>query len=562
MTRDRHKEADVLAPAQQAISFRKMSDEELTALLTKAEQVSSRMADKAGTDALMHEVWTYQIELEMQNRELRAAQVVLEESRERYAALYDYAPVAYCTLDELGVVNDVNPAAAALFGAARAQLLGKPLATLLRPGESKAFFSFLQRVHRHARHHMLETQLRGNDGDWRHVRLISTAAPTVDGRKPLYHTALFDITAERRQQEILRLHSVIMNEMNDGVILMQAADGTILETNPAFDRSFGYDTGELLGRRYELLVGKDSGAGFANRMQAGTWKGEVHHVTKQGAAIWGEATVTVFDHNRYGPVRLAVHRDITDRKLAEQKARQRQQALAHTSRVNIAGQLASSLAHELTQPLMAIEHFNHALLQRIQKGDYDQNDLVKALENVSVQAQRGSEIIRRLRRFIRRGKVQTVPVQIEQALADAIALLEPLLTDNAIDVEVIGAAALPPVSADPIQIEQVFVNLLRNGAEAVARADGGSRRIGVNLAVQDGYLEIAIADSGPGLAPELAEQIFEVFETTKADGMGLGLAISRSIVAACGGRLWFEPAPSGGAVFRFTLPVTAATDSP
>src|SRR3569623_1204501 len=420
----------------------------------------------------------------------------------------------------------------------------------------------LQRVHQHARHHVLETQLRGNDGDWRHVRLISTAAPTVDGRKPLYHTALFDITAERRQQEILRLHSVIMNEMNDGVILMQAADGTILETNPAFDRSFGYDTGELLGRRYELLVGKDSGAGFANRMQAGSWKGEVHHVTKQGAAIWGEATVTVFDHNRYGPVRLAVHRDITDRKLAEQKARQRQQALAHTSRVNIAGQLASSLAHELTQPLMAIEHFNHALLQRIQKGDYDQNDLVKALENVSVQAQRGSEIIRRLRRFIRRGKVQTVPVQIEQALADAIALLEPLLTDIAIDIEVTGAAALPAVSADPIQIEQVFVNLLRNGAEAVARAGGGSRRIGVNLAVQDGYLEIAIADSGPGLAPELAEQSFEVFETTKADGMGLGLAISRSIVAACGGRLWFEPGPAGGAVFRFSLPVTAAVPNP
>src|SRR3569623_918834 len=87
MTRDRHKEADVLAPAQQAISFRKMSDEELTALLTKAEQMSSRMADKAGTDALMHEVWTYQIELEMQNRELRAAQAALEESRERYSAL-------------------------------------------------------------------------------------------------------------------------------------------------------------------------------------------------------------------------------------------------------------------------------------------------------------------------------------------------------------------------------------------------------------------------------------------------------------------------------------------
>src|SRR3569623_795363 len=161
MTRDRHTGHDVPLPAEQAISFRKMSNEELTAQLTKAEQVSSRMADEAGTAALMHEVWTYQIELDMQNRELRAAQVVLEESRERYAALYDYAPVAYCTLDEFGVVNDVNPAAAALFGAARAQLLGKPLATLLRPGESSAFFSFLQRVHRHARDHMLETQLRG-----------------------------------------------------------------------------------------------------------------------------------------------------------------------------------------------------------------------------------------------------------------------------------------------------------------------------------------------------------------------------------------------------------------
>lgn len=453
-----------------------------------------------------------------------------------------------------------------MFGRERSQLVSTPVGSLLEEGQSRRFFGFLHQAFCRDNSHTLETRVRCAGGVTRDVRLICTVRANEMDQGLLCYTALIDITEEKRQQETLRLHSLIMKEMHDGVILVRAADSTILETNPAGDRVFGYNPGELVGRHIaELNAGNDhSPVEIAEHIAAeleksGKWRGEMRNVKKDGSRIFTEATVTAFDHEQHGKVWLGVYRDVTERKQAEVDARKQHAMLAHVARVNIAGELASALAHELTQPLMAIEYLNHALAQKIQKHDYTETGLSQSLQSVTAQAQRASEIIRSLRDFVRRGAAERTAVSVGRVVEDSLALLGPLLSDHSIEVKFEYGALLPSVYADRVQVEQVLINLLRNAIEAMVDANSMPRCVTLSCAVDADKLQVSVRDSGPGLDPALAKRLFNIFETTKGQGMGMGLAISRSIITAHGGRLWYEPGEGGGVVFHFTLPIAADT---
>lgn len=253
--------------------------------------------------------------------------------------------------------------------------------------------------------------------------------------------------------------------------------------------------------------------------------------------------------------------DITGWRESEARQRELETALTHLARLSLAGEMAAGFAHELNQPLTSIANYGEACIELLRSGCADTGELVTAMTRVVEQAEHAGEIIRRLRGFTRRASPR-------QTLVEPLALLRATLEFVAIDArarEVRLRAelpdALPPVWADAVQIQQVLVNLLRNGIEATSELRAGERReVAVTAWADAGVVTVEVSDTGPGLTSEVRERLFYPFATTRPEGMGLGLSISHHIVEAHGGRLWLATngSTATGASFRFTLPTAAA----
>jgi C4-dicarboxylate-specific signal transduction histidine kinase len=261
-----------------------------------------------------------------------------------------------------------------------------------------------------------------------------------------------------------------------------------------------------------------------------------------------------------GLLMLQQHRRKEQRRLqAEEQALQHQADLAHVDRINIMGEMASGLAHELNQPLSAISAYCQAGLRILDRIGNKPEKLVHALENASIQSQRAGDIIRRMRRFTAKGMVRRRPVDINRLIKNSLGFIETELKRKEIKLHLELAAGLPPAIADEIQIEQVILNLMHNAVEAMFSESDSTRilRISSDLINAD-TLQVTVNDTGPGVDAATVEHIFDTFYTTKKSGMGLGLAISRSIVETHGGKLWAESTPGVGATFAFTLAVAPA----
>jgi signal transduction histidine kinase len=246
----------------------------------------------------------------------------------------------------------------------------------------------------------------------------------------------------------------------------------------------------------------------------------------------------------------------------EEDLQLRQVELAHMSRVSVMGEMAASLAHELNQPLHAAKNYARGSIRRLAKDPHDDGQVMTALEHVAGEIDRAAEILVRIRNFVKKIDAQLVPTPLNDVVQDAVAILaiEIKRTRGSIVCEL--APDLAPVSVDPIQIEQVVVNLARNGLEAMrglANSQGvltiGTRRH------DDRSVEVYVRDSGKGISEQEMDRLFEPFFTTKADGMGMGLAISRSIVRAHGGLLWVTPNEDRGCTFHFTIPIVQQVEA-
>ncbi|HEU0154883.1 MAG TPA: ATP-binding protein, partial [Stellaceae bacterium] len=246
--------------------------------------------------------------------------------------------------------------------------------------------------------------------------------------------------------------------------------------------------------------------------------------------------------------------DLTQRQQTLKRIRDLQAELSHVSRLTEMGQMVSALAHEVNQPLTAATNYLEAARRMLARGDAAAGGRTAGILNsVTAQLVRATQIIRRLREFVRKGQGERRPEPIGRLVEEAIALALVGAPDIRAKIDLRIASQLPELPVDGVQIEQVVVNLVRNAIEAM---DGGARReLAVTAAPADGGIEISIADTGPGIAPDIAERLFQPFVTTKPQGMGVGLSICRSIVEAHGGTLTAEPNPGGGTIFRFTLPI-------
>ncbi len=246
--------------------------------------------------------------------------------------------------------------------------------------------------------------------------------------------------------------------------------------------------------------------------------------------------------------------DVTPLKESERRERQRVLELAHISRLASLGEMATEIAHEVNQPLAAISMYSAACLRTLEGGGDGQKSQIKAwLEAINAQAKRASEVVRRLRRFVRKGDIRPGPVDLNQVARDVVALMRFEFSKQNVAVELDLADAMPTLSAELILVEQVLFNLVRNAMDALGRRID-DKHVVVRTRYDESHAWVEVQDNGPGVDPDLGERIFESFMTDKQDGLGMGLAISRSIVEAHGGTLGYVDNPGGGATFRCTLP--------
>ena len=246
---------------------------------------------------------------------------------------------------------------------------------------------------------------------------------------------------------------------------------------------------------------------------------------------------------------------LADRERAEHEAHRRQIELAHVSRLSTMGEMATSFAHELNQPLSAISSYAQGCVRRLRSGNGETQEIIKVMIRVAEQAERAGEIIRRIRGFVRKVPPDKMGIDVNAAVREVIDLLETEAGLHDVSLELDLGENMPVATGDPIQIQQVILNLVRNGIEAMGESGSPVRRLSVQTHADGRHVEMVIRDTGAGVSMETVDQLFEPFFTTKSDGLGMGLSISRSIVESFGGRLSVAPNDESGAAFTFTLPV-------
>jgi C4-dicarboxylate-specific signal transduction histidine kinase len=249
--------------------------------------------------------------------------------------------------------------------------------------------------------------------------------------------------------------------------------------------------------------------------------------------------------------------DITDRKRAEAENQTQRLQLTHLTRVAILGQISGALAHELAQPLTAILSNAQAAQRFLASSELDMGEMCAILEDIVNDDKRAGEVILRVRALLRRGEIQRQPLDVAPLIWDALSIAHSDLIARQVDVSCRLDPRLPAVLGDKVQIQQVLLNLLLNAAEAMLENDVRDRRIDISAVPEGNGVRISVSDCGVGIAPDRLESVFEAFHTTKSNGLGLGLAICRSIVTAHNGRMWATNNAQRGSAFHFTLPVPA-----
>jgi two-component system sensor kinase FixL len=472
-----------------------------------------------------------------------------------------------------GRIAYVNPAFTDMTGYLAEELIGKR-PNILRQGESKgaelAALLTALRENRPARATLLTYRKDGSSfWDEIHISQIRDDQGDVNHRIAI-HIDISDTIAKEAALEYSRsVLQTMFATSPDGIITIDPK-GTVLTFNPTAEDLFGYSEADVVGKNVKLLMpepyqGEHDGY-LARYLETGE---------KRIIGIGREVTAQRKDGTTF-PMELAVGemeiggrklftgfiRDISRRRDAEERLelsqdrlKELQSEFVQVSRLSAMGEMAATLAHELNQPLSAMMNYAQATRRMLQaSAAEDTVRLVELMTKAVEQATRAGEIIRRLRTFVAQGETEKSLDDISDVVNEACALALVGARSDGVETTMSLAADLPEVLMDRIQIQQVVVNLIRNSLDAMDNQE--RRTIAIKTAIdEDNALVVSVADNGPGLDEEIAEKLFQPFNSSKTDGMGIGLSISRTIIEQHGGRIWSTPNDGGGAIFSFTLPV-------
>ena len=395
------------------------------------------------------------------------------------------------------------------------------------------------------------------DGSTKYVH--SVAHPLVDDTGDLveYVGTIMDVTERTRAGEALRQQANLLDQTHDAICVWEFP-GTIVFWNRGAEQLYGYSRREAIGHSsHELLQTEHplSTPVFEQVLEReGEWTGELMHTTRDGRKILVESRHVLVREGDGRRLVLETNRDITDRKHAEEAVRKAQAELAHVARVTTLGEMAASIAHEVDQPLSGVVINANACLRFLTGTSPNLDEVRDGLQAIARDGRRASDVIARIRSLARRTATEKEMLDIDEVVRDVVALVESEARRSRATLRTELAGNLPCVLGDRVLLQQVTLNLLLNGLEAMHAVVGRPKELVISTQREgDDRVHVAVQDSGSGIDPKLANRIFEPFHTTKSGGMGMGLSISRSIVEQHGGRLWTVPNDGPGTTFHFTV---------
>lgn len=530
--------------------------------------------------ALIYELNVHQMELEIQNQELREAQVELAHTRDRYANLYEFAPVGYVSLEKNGEIVEANLTAAKMLGVRRQELLGRNFLKFVLPPSQDELYLHRQAVFSSGVKQTCEIEMHKADGNLLSMRLESLAfGPAAEAPEQHCQTILIDITQQKQaERKLQRLMATLEQQVARRTKQLQAeqrftdtvldnlpvvsivldSEANIIRFNKACEIVSGHDFGEL--EEWTTLIPTQERGGFEQmlsllRSGQAPLQYECHWLHKSGSLRLISWHNTVLK-DAAGRVQTLICSglDITAQHEAQQQAQRHMEEAARLQRILTTKELATVLAHEINQPLGAISMYADSSRILLTRTPLDQNGLAENLQKISEQALRGGEIIRGLLNLMKRKKIEPVALDLNAVLRSACELMQKKAEERNITINLNLEDPVLQVTGVAVYIEQVLLNLLRNAIDAIRDTHAGIGQISVESLRSNNMALVRVRDSGGGIDEETASRLFESFFSTKEYGLGVGLRISQSLIQAMGGRLWVEP-HQPGAIFHFELPL-------
>ncbi|AOK29286.1 PAS domain-containing sensor histidine kinase [Burkholderia singularis] len=485
-------------------------------------------------------------------------------------------------LDMHGRITHVNPAFCRMTGWDENDLVGKiaPFPYWPRDAYPEMQRQLDMTLRGKAPSSGFELRVRRKDGSLFHARLYVSPLIDSSGRQTGWMSSMTDITEPKRaREELAAAHerfTTVLESLDAAVSVLAADEAELLFANRYYRHLFGIRPDghlELSGGGFDSAQASSDSIDLVDTY-AGLPAAALTESAADAQEVYVESIQKWFEVRRQyiqwvdgHLAQMQIATDITSRKKAQELAHQQEEKLQFTSRLMTMGEMASSIAHELNQPLAAINNYCSGTLALVKSGRATPETLAPALEKTAQQALRAGMIVKRIREFVKRSEPKRQPSRVVDIVADAVGLAEIEARKRRIRIVTEIRARMPIIYVDPVLIEQVLVNLLKNAAEAMqevklASADGVIRIV---ADLEAGFVDIRVIDQGPGVDEASAERLFEPFYSTKSDGMGMGLNICRSIIESHRGRLWVvnnvEPDGSiSGATFHCSLPIGEPED--
>ncbi len=494
--------------------------------------------------------------------EQQLAQNALRKSAEEIEDLYNHAPCGYHSLDKDGIFIQINDTELTWLGYTRDEVVGKMhLMDLLAPGSRQLFQTNYPRFKERGFVHDLEYELVRKDGTTFPVLLSATAIYDSDGRYVMSRSTVFDITARKLVEKKLGESEERFRTMADNAPIMiwmeDAQDQRASQGGNFFNQRWHEFTGltqeQTQGSSWQVNIHADDRKFYLDTYQDAfqkkkSFKMEYRLRRHDDVFRWiedsGVPRLTA-DGEFLGFIGICI--DVTEHKLFE-KIRVE---MEHMDRLNIAGEMASGLAHELSQPLTAANTYLDACLRRMAENNWDHVTLQDTVRRAHDQTVRAGKIIGHLKDIVRKQKYERTMLDINSVVKDSVKFLEYELQHHYISVT-LDISRLPLVLANRIEIEQVLINLIKNAIDSMCSSPRRELRIATRV-IESGSILVTVSDTGSGVAAEDMERIFNPFQTSKKDGLGLGLAICRSLIENYGGKIWVEQKEDEGIEFNFTL---------
>ena len=485
--------------------------------------------------------------------ERKKAEHALRESEARFRNLADNAPVMIWLSDDRRDRNWFNQVWLDFVGFELSDQIDNQWYEAVHPDDLEHVTSTQREAVEKGSSFSLEYRIRHRDGDYRWV---------LDNGKPVstsgeYAGSCVDITERRLAEEKLRVTQFSVDN-SQTVILWIGSDGGFVYVNNAACEALGYTRSELLSMRIFDITSSftpESWPAAAERIRNQNDRYFELYCKRNDGTTFPVEVVANFLAIHGQEFYLTYMQDITRRKKDEEKLRQRRDELAHVMRLITMGEMASSLAHELNQPLTAVANYSFVMQHIAANEEPDMRQMRAYAKSIGEQAIRAGKIVEGLRKLVKKQSPTRTTVQLTETIEKVLVLLQPELRQNQILLENSVNPELPALKVDEVQIEQVIVNLIRNAIDATRNADQTEKKIRIETSVNDsGEVEICIQDNGCGISADRWETVFEAFHTSKEGGMGMGLPISRSIAESHGGQLVVDAKDGSGVTFRLTLP--------